>query len=163
MSAIISTVQKSGLGYSATEVAKSIFYFLPIDSNIEDSIDYPLEVPMAGTIYSYEVWLRFRCDVAPDSYCKNFKIWTLGSLSSGVDITVNSDDVTTYLAPVNSLSVQGTRKNLLDYTESNKLSITGELNNIGDTTDWMVLQMSMDSTAEGQAKNLMIFYEYTEI
>ena len=163
MSAIISTVQKSGMGYSATEVAKAVFYFLPIDSNIEDCLDYPLDVPSAGTIYSYEVWVRFRCDVAPSLYCKNFKIWTSGSLPAGQRITINSSDVFDYIPPVNSKSIQGTRADLLNYTSSNKLPIAGELNKVGDETAFMVFQLELDADAGTGLNDLTIFYEYEEL
>ena len=163
MSAVISTVCRSGIGYNASDVAKIEFYFLPIDSNVEDSTDYPMDVPQAGTIYSYEKYIFFRCDASPSQYCKNFKIWTTGSLGTGQKITINSTDVTSYVAPVNSKSVQGTRASLLDYTVSNKLSITGELNNVGDVTDWMVFQLELSSSAEDGHNTLDVWYEYQEV
>lgn len=164
MAATIVVEQRSGLGYSATNVAKNEFYFLPIDSNVEEASDYPLTKPDVGTIYSYEVWLRFRCDVAPDSFCNNFKIWSSGSApATGQVITVNSNMVEVYIAPANSQSVQGNRANLHSYNSGSKLAIAGSLANIGDRSSFIVLQLEVASTAVNGIQDYTLYYQYDEV
>lgn len=163
MSAVVSTVQRSGLGYDSSDVAKIEFYFLPIDSNIADSDDYPMDVPVAGTIYSYECWITFRCDVAPSQYCKDFKIWTDGSLGAGQKITINKTEVDDYLGATNTKSAAGTRDDITNYTSGNELSVVGELNNVGDMTSWMVFQLELSSNADSGHNTFQIYYEYTEV
>jgi len=162
MSATIVVVQRSGIGYSASDVAKALFYFLPIDSNVEEPADNPVEAPAAGTVYSYELWLKFRVDVAPSTQCNEFKIWTSGSLTLGNNITINTTDISTYTAPVNSKSNKGTRADVTDYTSENKLSIAGTLVNIGDVSNYMVFQLELSSLAVAGDENFTIYYQYTE-
>ena len=164
MAAVISVCQQSGIGYSSTVVAKNEFYFLPIDSNTETPDDWPLQIPDTGTNYSYEVWLFFRCDVAPSQYCKNFKIWCDGNVPTGMKITINSNAILTYNTPINTESITGNRVDLSNYTESNKLSVSGELNNIGDKTSYVVFQLEITSAAEqGTYEDFTIFYQYDEV
>lgn len=164
MSAVISVCQQSGLGYSSTVVAKNEFYFLPIDSNVETPDDWPIKIPESGTTYSYEVWLFFRCDVAPSQYCKNFKIWCDGSVPSGMKITVNKDAIWNYQTPVNTKSTAGTRDDFSNYTSSNKLPIAGELNNVGDKTSYIVFQLEVSSFAEqGTYEDFTVYYQYDEV
>lgn len=162
MAAIIVIAQKSGQPYTATEVAKPEFYFLSIDDNIADSIDYPIEISPTKTVYSYEVWLRFRCDVAPDNQVDNFKIWTTGTLPSGQRITINSTAVTEYQEPTDQKSTQGTRTSITDYTDSNKLSIGGTLTAVGDHSDFMVFQLEVDAGVDPAEYDFTIFYSYDE-
>jgi hypothetical protein len=166
MPGVISVEQRSGQDYGATEVAKSEFYFLSIDSNVESYEDYPVQILESGLNYSFEVFLRFRVDEAPNSKCSNFKIWTTGSLSTGLDITINSDAVIVYAEPTDGESSQGTRVSLLNYTEENKLDIGGELVNIGDKSNFMVFQLEIDDTADlniAGYEELEIFYQYDEV
>lgn len=164
MASVISVIQKSGIGYSATNVGKAEFYFLSIDSNVEEPIDYPITIPDAGTVYSYEIWLRFRCDVAPSSYCNNFKIWVTGALGTGQNITVNTDNIVTYVSPVNSESSQGTRGDLIDYNAGNKLSVAGTLNDIADKSNFMVMQLEVQSSASnGSISDWVVNYQYDEV
>jgi len=163
MSATVVVCQRSGIGYSAADVAKALFYFLPIDSNIAEPADNPMETPASGTVYSYEVWIKFRVDVAPSTQCNDFKIWTAGSLDTGNNITVNNTDIDTYVAPVNSQSAIGTRADITDYTSANKLSITGTLVNINDITDYIVFQLELASTSLAGSKSFTIYYSYEEM
>lgn len=165
MSAAVVIEQKSGTDYENVTVAKSEFYYISVDNCLADYADYKVQILSSGTNYSYEVWLRFRCDVAPGASCSNFKIWTIGSLASGLGITVNSDAVTTYDTPSSSLSTQGTRASILTYTALNKLSIGGTLVNIGDKSNFMVFQLSVADTADlssGGSDELDILYQYDE-
>jgi len=163
MAAVISVCQQSGVGYSSTVVAKNEFYFLPIDSNVETSDDWPIPISPTSTVYSYEMWLFFRCDVAPNTKVYNFKIWTSGSLPTGNNITVNTSDIWTYQDPVNTKSTAGTRDNLINYTSSNKLNISGELTKVGDKTAYIVLQLEVSPSASSGTNSQTIYYSYDEI
>lgn len=164
MASTIVCIQRAELGYSANDVAKAIFYFLSTDSNTEEPADYPINKPELGTAYSYEVWLAFRCDVAPSSYVNNFKIWTLESLGTGQNITINSSAVSSYATPSAAESVQGSRADITDYNAGNKLSIAGTLNNVADLTDFMVFQLEIVSTVTtGVYTGFTILYEYDEV
>jgi hypothetical protein len=101
--------------------------------------------------------------VAPATLCNNFKLWTTGSLPTGTDITINSTEVNTYVKPVATESVQGTRASILDYNAGNKLDIAGELVNIGDKTSFIVPQLELQDNATLGESTLEVFYSYDEI
>lgn len=109
----------------------------------------PITIPDEGTVYSYETWLRFKCTVAPDNQCTNFKIWSLGNeIQEGkVKVSINTDAVDTGVTPVDTESIQGTRGMFSDRNSESKIDVAGTLVNIDDETDYSVLQLEVDSTA----------------
>ncbi|KKN82813.1 hypothetical protein LCGC14_0306370 [marine sediment metagenome] len=166
MASVIVLSQSYGEVYGdPSEVAKNIFYFLNIDSGLLTPATNPIVVPSSGTNYSYEVWLRVRCDVAPAVKVFNFKVWYDSGMvgKPGYTITVNSDAVVTYVAPVDIQSGKGTR---IDFTtkdsESNYIYVAGELNNIGDYSNYLVFQLEVDDTAtplEGSVDFILMYDE----
>ena len=159
MSATISVIQQSGEDYGEGDtVAKNIFYFIAEDANDVSKDNSPVRIPLSGTNYSYEVYLRFRVDVAPDDSVFNFKVWTEDSAPTDIDITVNSDAVSTYAQPVDTQSVRGTRDSLFDYDSIlNSISVSGTLENIGDKSDYLVLQEEVLSTAQPTVLDVTFF------
>jgi hypothetical protein len=151
MSALISVVQNAGLVYSGAsqEIAKTTSYFLELDSATASKTTNPITLPEAGTKYSYEVWIRCRCDLAPETKCENFKSWyDSGMPVSGYVVTVNSDAVSVYAAPVDVQSSQGTRVNFTTKnSEVDSIDLTGDLENVGDYTSYLVFQLEISSLA----------------
>lgn len=151
MSAVISVVQDAGQSYAgySQEVAKNISYFLPIDSATATRTQYPMQLPDVGTRYSYEVYIRCRCDLAPNSLVNNFKVWyNSGMPASGYTITVNSDIISSYAAPLQNQSTRGTRVSFqTKISEGLSIALDGTLVNIGDYTSWLVFQLEVLSTA----------------
>ena len=166
MSAVISIVQNSGESYAgySQETAKSIFYFLPIDSSTANKSNYPLQVPDAGTLYSFEAYLRCRCDLAPVTSCDNFKVWyDSGIPVTGYTITVNSDLVSAYEAPIDVLSSRGTRIDFITKNaEGNSIALTGSLVDVGDYTSYLVFQLEVVSTGALGNYNVDFIIQYDE-
>jgi len=150
MASVISVIQNSGQSYggSAKEVAKNVSYLISADDAAAGKVANPLVIPNSGINYSYEVWIRCRCDLAPFTLVQNFKVWYVSGVPSGFTLTVNSDIVDTYQAPVNLLSSQGTR---VDFTtknsEGDSIALDGTLIDVGDYTSWLVFQLQVSSTA----------------
>jgi hypothetical protein len=151
MAATLVVVQNYGEVYAGvgSEVAKNIFYLVPVDDGTASATSNPLRLPESGTVYSYEAYLRIRCDVAPDSRCFNFKVWyNSGTIPSGQRLTVNSDAVSTYTSPINAQSSVGTRVNFTTKnSEGNSIALTGELVDVGDYTSFLVFQVEVDHDA----------------
>jgi len=151
MSSVISVVQNSGITYAGAEqeIAKNISYFLTVDNAIASKNAYPLAVPVSGTNYSYEVWIRLRCDLAPNSSVENIKAWYDSGIPAGYTIKVNSDIVSTYQQPVNTESSRGTR---IDFTTKNaegtSIALNGTLVNVGDYSSYLCFQLEVSDTAE---------------
>lgn len=163
--AVISLVQNSGETYSGyeQEVAKSIFYLIPVDDATESSVNNPMLVPEAGVYRSFELYMRARCDTAPVTRCFNFKAWYVSGLPGGSEITVNSDTVSTYVAPVQEESTRGTR---IDFTtknaEGNAIDLSGELTAIGEYTSYLVFQLELSSAADIGSKSVEFGFSYDE-
>jgi len=128
-----------------------------------DPVDSKLIVPSVNPVYSYECWLRFKCTVAPDNTCENFKIWSSGaSVGTGLTITVNSDAVAVYAQPVNTESAQGTRVDFSTKDSGDKISVAGDLVDPDDKTDFSVFQMKVENTAGAGNKTYTVYYSYDE-
>lgn len=167
MSAVISLAQNAGdiYGGYSQEVAKNISYFLPIDSATASKLTNPFTLPISGNIYSYEIYLRCRCDLAPENFCSNFKVWYNSGLPiNGQKITVNNDIINTYTAPKNIESVRGTRDEFINYTDvDNSISLDGDLINVGDYTSWLVFQLELSAGADTGSFELEYTIQYDEV
>lgn len=166
MAATIVIAQNYGESYGgySGEVAKNTFYLIDEDSGILSKETNPLRRPDTGTTYSFEIWLRARCDVAPTTQCFNFKVWYDSGLPSGYTLTANSDEVSSYSAPVDVISTQGTR---VDFTtkvsELNSIPLSGTLVNIGDYTSWIVFQLELSPTAVLGDQTVDFILQYDEV
>jgi hypothetical protein len=164
MGATIVFTQQAGT-FPGTAQTKATFSFLPIDSNTETKENYPNRIPTVGSVYSYELWIQAKCTVAPDTQVFNIKLWAQGAVKpSGIDCTVNSTAISSYITPVNTLSTNGTRASFYDYTSSLlALPIAGTLININDVSNFAVFQLSIASTALPVVFSLPIAFSYDEI
>jgi len=150
MAGVLTIVQDSGYssGGYFLEVGKNISSFVTIDNATANKVDYPLQIPAMGTTYSYEVWIRCRCDLAPYVKMENFKVWYSLGIPTGHTITVNSDIISAYTQPVNILSTKGTR---VDFTTKNSegtsIPLTGILTNVGDYTSYLIFQLQVGALA----------------
>jgi len=162
MAAVIELVKTYGSSGSPTTVVVTSPGLLSEDSNASP-IAAPVRVPAAGTEYSYECWLQFRVNTAPDNLCNNFQIWSSGvAVGTGMVITVNSDAVDTYVTPVDTDSAAGSRVDFADKDSGDKIDIDGDLVNVSDTTDFMVFQLEIDNTAEPGNKSYTVYFSFDE-
>jgi hypothetical protein len=166
MSAVISVVQNAGQAYAGAsqEIAKNISYFLTQDNAVASKSTYPLAIPSAGVSYSYEVWVRCRCDLAPNSHVDAIKAWyDSGMPATGYKITVNSDAVSSYQAPSNLISNRGTR---VDFTtknsEEDSIDLSGTLEDVGDYSSWLIFQLEIYPTAETGSFGIDYIIQYDE-
>lgn len=133
-----------------------------------DAPNHPVEVPEAGTNYSYEVWLRLKALTTPDTQITNIKWWGKSTtIASGYRTTIGT--VSSGVTPVNMQSVQGTRLvQHIDNTVSNKLDVAGVIDNLGTNvySDFVVLQGEVDATIEdsgvGSKTGITQYYSYQE-
>ena len=167
MAAVIILAQNYGESYSGYqgEIGKNVFYLISVDDATVSRTSYPIRIPAEGTAYSYEIFLRARCDLAPATKCFNFLVWYLsGTIPSGQGITVNSDVVSDYTAPVNSPSAKGTR---VDFTtknsEANSIALSGDLTAVGEYTSYLVFQLSVTSAAEASESEISLVIQYDEV
>jgi hypothetical protein len=117
--------------------------------------------PVQAGANSFEKWMKFRCDVAPTTQCTSFKVWGPGTSATG--LTVMAGTTATGVTPTASASSVATT-DLSTLTSSGaSLAITGTLVNVGDLTNYVVLQMQTAGTiAPGAIPQQTINYQYTE-
>lgn len=166
MSAVVVVVQNYGVGsggYSG-EVAKNISNMLPIDDGLASHLTNNVRIPLAGLTYSYETWIRCRCDSAPSNFCNNFKVWyDTGLPASGFNLTVNSSIVSAYQQPVVTESARGTRVDFIDHdAEGSSIALDGELVDVGDYTSWLVFQLEIDSAGTIGEHSVDYIIQYDE-
>lgn len=164
MAATIVVIKTTGASGYEVETQKSTIGLKSVDDATTAIADAPVSIPTAGTAYSYESWLRFKCTVAPDNEVTNFKVWDDGvALDTGVDITLNNDAVITYATPVNTVSTKGTRSSLNSHGSGNKIDVDGTLTGIGDKSDFSVFQLEVINTASpGDITSKTVNYSYDE-
>lgn len=164
MAATIVIVKTYGAGPAGTEAIDTEFGLKSVDDHATAPEDAAVSIPDAGTNYSYECWMRFKCTAVPSNQCDNFKIWSSGAaVADGLVITVNSDAVNTYATPVNTISTKGTRVDFADKDSGDKISIVGTLEDEDDETDFSVFQLAVDSSAApGDMPDQTVYYSYDE-
>lgn len=166
MGAVISIVQNWGFASASYfgEVAKNISNILSIDDGLANKEDNPVRIPISGTNYSFETWIRLRCDLAPDGVVNNIKAWYISGVPSpGYLLTVNNSVVSDYNQPVDTQSVRGTRVDFTEHdSEENAIELDGELSEIGDYSSWLVFQLEITNNAQLDNGHVDYFIQYDE-
>lgn len=125
----------------------------------------PITVPSSGSAYSYEKWLKLYVDTAPANSVSNFKAWSAqgGSGGAGTGLTINGAGAqSTYATPVSSASTVATSP--IPTTQGAAVAWdAGSYTAVGNTTEYLVLQLQVDSTAsQGNMGQVTISYSYDE-
>jgi hypothetical protein len=146
VAATVVIVEKNGAGGTATDKTSGTIRFKNADDKEVDTNDR-LVVPVSGSDYSYEKWLRFRVDVAPSVDLANLKFYTDGANGFGTGISLYAKAVTNYSTPAEATSTTG-YADAFTYTSSAPLSLgAGPFTSTGEKGDHCVLMLKVDSTA----------------
>ena len=123
----------------------------------------PIVIPVSGQHYSYEKWLTLKVDVAPDNEITNVLFWGPDDYPAGTEVYcgVTASGAT----PGDEGSSVATDKADTEAIETNKLTWdTGPLTSQGETTDFLVLQLEVESHASpGNWAQHTFYYSYDEI
>jgi hypothetical protein len=149
----------------------------------------PIPIPASGTNYSFWKNCVIKCSVAPNTQVNNLKIYTGGSdfgtgiiTSIGNQFPAHTHLVTTgYFVGVGTVGTTGTelitgytgitsKSNLFSYTSGAPLTgpsigeTGGNIVNIGDTSNYFVIQTAIGTTASpGLQAQQTITLQYDEI
>ena len=107
----------------------------------------PIQIPVAGTAYSYEKWLRFKCTVAPSNQVTTFKYWGPNTIPAVGTLLFAGTNATGVTPVVTDSAVATTQQDTNYYDTSNQLAIGGTLVNINDESEFLVLQLDVATTA----------------
>jgi hypothetical protein len=142
----------------------------------------PLTIPAADTIYSFYKHVYLKCSNADSHTMNNFKIYADGtnSLGTGVDLNiglefpVKTSAATTGYEEASATEMAtdhgtvNTTDSIFDYTSAAGLTVScGEsgsvINAVNETTNYIVLQMSVASTASpGATTTETLTFSYDE-
>jgi hypothetical protein len=158
------------------------------DNTTIDSVD-PVPIPSSGTNYSYWKQIYLYCDTAPDTQVDNVKFYTDGG-GFGTGITLNVGDefpTHTNASDAGYEVATGTSGTTGDEVTAAHASVTGVtdaftftsgsplsgpsisedssvINAIGETTNYLVLQLAVISTATpGNKTDETLTFQYDEI
>lgn len=163
MVATVQIIEKNGAGPTTTDKTSGTVRFKTADNATVDTLD-PINIPAAGTNYSYEKWLRLNVTVAPNTNISNLKFYTDGGNGLGTGVGLFAKAVTTYTTPALGTSTTG-YTDAFTYTSGSALSLgAGPFTGTGEKGDHSVLLMTVADTASpGQTPSETITFSYDEI
>jgi hypothetical protein len=162
--------------------------FKVADNNTQDTAN-PTPIPAAGTNYSYWKQLYIQCTTAPDTQVDNVEIFCDGTIfDAGAAIFISTAFPTKNSGSTAGYEVADTTDNMFDGTANHTL-VTGEtdienyvtgsalsvtiseassiIDAVGETTNYVVLQLNVASTAtpglKGSGGSETITWRYDEI
>lgn len=191
MAAAFSVYFDHGVTPTATDVdalGPPALRFKTNDNATIDTVD-PVPIPASGTNYSYWKHIYLRCDAAPNTQVDNIKFYTDGT-GYGTGITLNVGDqfpTKNSASTVGYVQATGTPGTSGDEVTANHAGITtvtdaftftsasplsgptisedlSIINAIGETTNYLVLQAAVTSTASpGNKTDETLTFQYDEI
>ena len=147
---------------AATEATVSGITMRSNDSPANDTAN-PIAIPGIGTAFSYEKWIRFMCTVAPSVQVTNFKYWGPASIPA-VGTLLKVGTTASGVTPVVTASAVATaQQDTNHFSSGTALAVSGTLVNVNDKSDFIVLQMSVGTSAgPGQIAQQTHDYSYDE-
>jgi hypothetical protein len=125
----------------------------------------PLQRPGSGSQFSYEIWFRFRLNAAPSLKVSDIRVWgPANPPADGVRVWLKTVASANYAAPVVPASSSGFTRQDTNYTsEVAALVIPGELVEVGDVSDFVVMVIEVDPAAStGEMPAFQLSYSYME-
>jgi len=160
------------------------------DNSVIDNVN-PIPKPAAGTNYSFWKQVYLKCSVAPATQCDNFKWYTDGGgFGTGITLKVGNqfptkkhDSDAGYEVATGTVGETGdemvsgaqshsgitSASDAFTKTSVSPLAVTigetdGLVNGVGDTTNYIVLQAGVTSTASaGTPANETVTWKWDEI
>lgn len=177
MAATVLIRRLTGAGPSATDITSINTRANAEDAHSTAGTSNPIQIPAAGTNYSYWVVTRLDCTVAPTTSISNIKWYTDGANGFGTGVTCRVGTATGYTQATGTAGTTGTEltvgnygtftlgnANAFTYTTGSPLSVSGTTSTTGQFGDRVVYQIEVASTASPGATSSETFtWRYDEI
>lgn len=165
MVATVTIGEKNGAGGTYTDKTSGTVRFKNADNATVDNAN-PMVIPVAGSDYSYEKWLRLRIGATgPSVQITNLKMYTDTANGLGTGVNLWAKAVTTYATPAEATGTAG-YTNAFTYSSGSALSLGAGPYSTTNTEigDHCVMMMEVTSTAtQGQTPSETITFSYDEI
>lgn len=179
MAANIQIVRLTSTGPTATDITSINTRANAEDAHSTAGVTNPIQIPAAGSNYSYWVVTRLNAVTTPSSSISNIKWYTDGGIGFGTGVTCNVSTGSTYVQATGTPGVTGTQlttgvyatlagapSNAFAYTSGSPLSVPGTLANptTGQFGDRVVYQLVVGTTAAPGATAAETFtWQYDEV
>lgn len=152
----------TGAGPTATDITSINTRANAEDAHSTAGTTNPIQIPAAGTNYSYWVVTRLDCTVTPAGTINNIKWYTDGGNGFGTGVTCKVNTASGYVQATGTAGTTGTQLTTGNYatlagapsdafafTTGSPLSVTGSITNpsTGQFGDRVVYQIEVGSTA----------------
>lgn len=146
--------------------------FLDADEHDTVPANHPIAVPLtAGTNYSYENVLLWKCTSAPDNECDNFKLWGENQTPDYPDnkVLIYWGVTASSTTPVKTVSSIATaRQDTNDYSVGTALALSvhpgdAVIDAVNEKTDYLYMQLRVsDGAAKGNLETMVFHIQWDE-
>jgi hypothetical protein len=172
MAATVTIRRLTGSGPTSTDITSINTRANAEDAHSTAGTTNPIQVPAAGTNYSYWVVTQLSVDVTPAGTINNIKWYTDGANGFGTGVTCKGETATGYvqatgtagttglqLTTGNYATLAGAPSDVFAFTSGSPKSVTGSMNNpsTGALGDRMVYQIEVGTSAGPGATNSETF------
>jgi len=162
MAATVTIRRLTGAGPTSTDITSINTRANAEDAHSTAGTTNPIQIPAAGTNYSYWVVTQLSVDVTPAGTINNIKWYTDGANGFGTGVTCKMNTATGYvqasgtpgttglqLTTGNYATLAGAPTDAFAFTSGSPKSVTGTMSNpsTGALGDRAVYQIEVDSTA----------------
>lgn len=162
MPATVTIRRLTGAGPTSTDITSINTRANAEDAHSTAGTTNPIQIPAAGTNYSYWVVTQLNATTTPSSVINNIKWYTDGTGSFGTGITMKANTATGYVQATGTPGTTGTQLttgnyatlagapvDAFTYISGSPLSVTGSLSNpsTGAFGDRVVYQIEVGTTA----------------
>ena len=162
MAATVTIRRLTSTGPTSTDITSINTRANAEDAHSTAGTTNPIQVPAAGTNYSYWVVTQLSVDVTPAGTINNIKWYTDGANGFGTGVTCKGETATGYvqatgtpgttglqLTTGNYATLAGAPSDVFAFTSGSPKSVTGSMNNpsTGALGDRMVYQIEVGTTA----------------
>jgi len=161
MAATVNIVRLTGAGPTATTITSINTRANAEDAHSTAGVTNPIQIPAAGSNFSYWVTTRLIIDVAPTGTINNLKWYTDGTNTLGTGVTCVGNAAGGYVQATGTAGTTGTELNqanhaqlsasvttVFSFTAAGALSISGSTAaGTGQIGNYMVYQFQVGTTA----------------
>lgn len=162
MAATVTIRRHTGAGPTKTDITSINTRANAEDAHSTGGTTNPVQIPEAGTNYSYWVAERLSADTTPSGTINNIRWYTDGTNNFGTGVTCKMNTATGYtqasgtpgvtgllLNTTNYPTLAGATSDAFGFTSGTPKSVTGSISNpsTGDFGDYVVYQNEVGTTA----------------